>query len=193
MENNTRIDTQIQLEAQVDLSTTANSIADNFLGLFTDPWYIVALVCTFMLGMLTSFVCKAFFSKKMPKKTQALYIWGSQLLGGYGLTLFFVVSPFVNKFAVFSGVMTIALYYILLGVANKFKLNWLTNFLKIKSVIRRADGTIDFEATLKSNEPLKTDKSEERDLSLADKSEEIDNDTKVNIDINAKFSDRDHK
>ena len=103
------------------------NILDNFLTLFTDPWYIVALITTFMLGMLINFVLKGYFSD-VQKQTQALLIWTSQLTGGPIITIFFVNGE-VMKEAMFSGVMTILIFYGLLATADKFKLKWLKNFL----------------------------------------------------------------
>jgi hypothetical protein len=144
-ETNVTVDANIAVDANIDLSAITNNIAEQFLTLFTDPMYVIALLCTFMLGMFINFVMKGYFGEKITRKTQALFVWGGQLVGGYLITVFFVDQEMVAKLAAFSGVLTIMLYYIALWAANKFNLVWLRHFLKIKAL---DNASKDFEITV---------------------------------------------
>jgi hypothetical protein len=111
-----------------NVQDSANNIAYNFLLLFENPWFIVALITTFMLGMLVNFILKGYYTN-VKRQTQALLIWSAQLIMGPVFTIFFVDSMTEYREAAMSGVVTITSFYVLMGLSIKFKLQWLKDFL----------------------------------------------------------------
>ena len=143
----TDVQTSIAINADVDLTDVATVAASNFVELYTDPWFVMSIVVTFLLGQVAHVVLRA-YAHTIRNVTKALLIWSTQIVAGVAVT-HYLVDAETHRLAWITGFNSIMLYYGLYWVAAcGLKLPRVAKWLSLKETTVDESGDIHFGKTV---------------------------------------------
>lgn len=126
--------------------TAADTITNNLLSLYSDPWTIMAVLIAFASGLLSHVVLRA-YCPRMRRVTVGITIWFTQIVVGYLAAYYLIDNASESRHAVVTGLMSIALYYGLLYASIRFKCHRLAMFLSLRRT-EVVDGEVEFGETI---------------------------------------------
>ncbi|MFT5483321.1 MAG: hypothetical protein ACI9GW_001978 [Halieaceae bacterium] len=132
---------ETNLDIQVTAAVDWTDVLSGLVGLFVDPFFLLSVLISFMAGMLTYLWFKTFRPNYHSGKI-VFWILGVETLLGFGVTYLIVDHSSVMKFAVVTGPMAFAFYWVLLGVSYWLKLPWLRAGLQFKRLVKTDDGKV---------------------------------------------------
>lgn len=124
------MDTSVDIQVTGSIPTEA--VLGNFAALYTDPWFLNAIILTFLFGRGAQILLREFYNhlRDAPK---LMIVCVVQAVIGYLLALLLVDHPEVHKFGLITGANSILLFYALLFIALRFKYPRLATWLMLKN------------------------------------------------------------
>jgi len=153
MSNDVQTSIDINVSADVSFSEILTEIGQNFLPLYTDKWFLAAILVAFFAGQVAHAILRGYWPG-MRDLSKAMYIWGIQLVVGYFAAIELMDSPDEAKLAALCGINSIAAYYLLLWTSTRW-LKWprFAQFLSLRKTQVNDKGEIEFGETIQFLRP----------------------------------------
>ena len=126
--------------------SAADTITNNVLSLYSDPWTIMAVMIAFASGLFSHVLLRA-YRPKMRRVTVGVTVWATQIVVGYIAAFYLIEDASESRHAVITGLMSIALYYGLLYASVRFKCYRVATFLSLRKA-EVVDGEVEFGETI---------------------------------------------